>query len=141
MVSLARVQKLEAQMAILLHHIHPLMQRFIGEAKERLERKMVQHTVRKITEIPHHSDTFELRVLARLAPLVDMSTLQDAVESLRADIDMILEARVPESEAPFAVPAEDRVMAVLFATFENQPPLPREHAKRRKGREEDDARA
>ena len=54
---------------------------------------------------------------------------------------MILEARVPEFEAPCVEPAEDRVMAVLFATFENQPPLPREHAKRRKGREEDDARA
>ena len=80
-------------------------------------------------------------MIARLAPQVDVLTLQAAVESLRADIDMILEARVPESEAPFAVPAEDIVMAALFATSENQPPLPREHAKRRKGREEDDARA
>ena len=63
-------------------------------------------------------------MIARPAPQVDVLALQATVESLRADIDMILEARVPESEAPFAVPAEDRVMAVLFATFENQPPLP-----------------
>ena len=47
-------------------------------------------------------DAFELRVLARPSPQVDVLTLVAAVESLRADIDMILEARVPESEAPSA---------------------------------------
>ena len=69
-----------------------------------------------------------------------MSTLQTAVESLRADIDMILEARVPEYEAPSAKPAEDTVMATLFATSEIPPPPAREHAKRRRGQEEDEAR-
>ena len=49
LVPLARVQKLEAQMATLLHHIQPWMQRSIDEAKEHLERRMVQHTERKIT--------------------------------------------------------------------------------------------
>ena len=43
LVPLARVQKLEAQMATLLHHIQPWMQRSITEAEERLERRMVQH--------------------------------------------------------------------------------------------------
>ncbi|TMW99987.1 hypothetical protein EJD97_001564 [Solanum chilense] len=75
LVPLARVQKLEAHMATLLHHIQPWMQ------------------------------------------------------------------RVPESESPSAEPAEDTVMAALFATFEIPPPPPREHAKRRKVREEDEARA
>ena len=73
------------------------MQRFIPEAEERLERRMVQHTKRKISEVHQRFDAFELRVLARPAPLVDLSTLQAAVESLRANIDMILEVRVPES--------------------------------------------
>ena len=41
LVPLAGVQKLEAQMATLLHHIQPLMQRSITEAEERLEWKMV----------------------------------------------------------------------------------------------------
>ena len=103
-------------MATLLHHIQPWMQRSITEAEERLERKMVQHTERKITEIHQHLDAFELRVLARPAPQVDVSTLQATVESLRADIDMILETRVPECEAPSAEPAEDTVMAALFST-------------------------
>ena len=42
LVPLARVQKLEAQMATLLHHIQPWIQRSITEEEERLERKMVQ---------------------------------------------------------------------------------------------------
>ena len=54
---------------------------------------------------------------------------------------MILKARVLESEAPSAEPAEDTVMATLFATFEIPPPPPREHAKRSRGHEEDEARA
>ena len=70
-----------------------------------------------------------------------MSTLQAAVESLRADIDMILEARVPESDSSFIEPAEDIVFVALVATSEILPPPPREHAKRHKGREEDEARA
>ena len=84
---------------------------------------------------------FGVAVLARTAPQVDVLTLQASVESLRADIDMILEARVPESEAPSAYPAEDIVMAAFFATSEIPPPPPPEHAKRHKGREEDEAKA
>ena len=128
-------------MATLLHHIQPWMQRSIAEAEERLERRMVQHTERKIAEVHQRLDAFELRVLARPAPQVDVSTLQAAVESLRADIDMILESWVPESEAPSAEPAEDTVMAAFFSTSEIPPPPPREHAKRRRGREEDEARS
>ena len=70
-----------------------------------------------------------------------MSTLQAAVDSLRVDIDMILESMVPESEAPYLEHAEDTVMATLFAPSEIPPPPPREHAKRRRGRAEDEARA
>ena len=70
---------------------------------------------------------------------MDVSILQAAVDNLRTDIDMILEARVPESEAPSAEPAEDTVMVALFTISEIPQPLPREHAKRRRGREEDEA--
>lgn len=58
-----------------------------------------------------------------------------------ADIDMIIEARVPESEAPSAEPAEDTVLVALFVNLEIPPPPPREHAKRHRGQEEDEARA
>ena len=46
-----------------------------------------------------------------------------------------------ESEAPFVEPAEDTVLAALFATSEIPPPPPREHANRSRGLAEDDARA
>ena len=72
---------------------------------------------------------------------MDVSTLQAAVYSLRADIDTIREARVPESEAPSVEPAEDTVLAALFTTSEIPPPPPRESAKRSRGRAEDEARA
>ena len=71
---------------------------------------------------------------------MDVSTLQAAVDSLRADIDTILEARVPDSETPSVEPAEDTVLAALFTT-EIPPPPPRESAKRRRGQAEDEARA
>ena len=53
----------------------------------------------------------------------------------------MLKARVPESEAPSIEPADDTMLAAIFATSEIPPPLPREHAKRRRGREEDEARS
>ena len=55
---------------------------------------------------------------------MDVSTLQAAIDSLHTDINMIVEARVPESEAPSVEPADDTVMAALFATSEIPPPPP-----------------
>ena len=97
-------------MAKLLHHIQPWIQKSITESEERLERKMVQYTERKIAEVNQRLDAFELRVLARPSPPVDVSTLQAAVDSLRADIDTSLESRVPEPEAPSVDPVEDTVL-------------------------------
>ena len=50
-------------MATLLHHIQQWMQKSITESKERLERKMVLYTERKIAEVHQRLDAFELRVL------------------------------------------------------------------------------
>ena len=94
---------------------------------------MQQFTERKIAEVNQRLETFELRVLARPAPPVDVSTLQAAVDNLRADIDTILEARVSESEAPSVEPAEDTVLAALFTISEIPPPPHQESAKRRRG--------
>ena len=47
---------------------------------------------------------------------------------------------MPESESPYVEPTEDTVLAALFATSEIPPPSPREHAKRRRVRAEDEAR-
>ena len=69
-------------MDTLLHHIKPWMKRSICETEERLESKMVQHTKRMIVVVDQRLDIFELQVLSRPAPQVDVSTLQAVVESL-----------------------------------------------------------
>ena len=107
-----------------MHHIQPWMQKSITEPEERLERKVQQFTERKITDVNQRLDAFELRVLARPAPPMDVSTLQAAVDSLRADIDTILEARVPEFEAPSVELAEDTVLAALFYYFRHSTTSP-----------------
>ena len=69
-------------------------------------------------------DTFELRVLARTTPTINLTTLQSAVASLRADVDAILDARVPEPEATPAEPVEDTMLAALIKTTTAPPPPP-----------------
>ena len=66
------------------------MLRFIVEEEECLERKMAQHTKRKVMMVNQHLDAFGMRVLALPAPTVDVTDLQAAVESLRYDLDTIL---------------------------------------------------
>ena len=90
-----------------------------------MERKMQ----RKIAKVNQRLDAFELKVLAPQDPPVDVSTLQAAVASLRADIDTILAARVSESVEP----AEDTILAALFPTPDIPPSSPRESAKRWRG--------
>ena len=128
-------------MATLLHHIQPWIQRSITEIEERLEQKMVPHTERKIAEVHQRLDVFESRVLAWPNRPVDVSNLQAAVDSLRADINTILEAKVRESKDNSVEPADYTVLAAIFATSKIPPPPPREHAKGRRGRSEDEARA
>lgn len=103
-------------MSTLLHHIHPSRQRSIAEAKKRIERKMAQHIERLIMDVHQPLDAFELWFLARPAPTVDLTTLQDDVENLRADLDNILEVRALESVAPSANPTEYTLLVALLST-------------------------
>ncbi|KAG5609557.1 hypothetical protein H5410_020838 [Solanum commersonii] len=59
-VPLARVQKLEAQMAKLLHHIQSWMQKLIAKSEARMERKMEGMMDRKIQAVNKRLDAFEL---------------------------------------------------------------------------------
>ena len=68
---------------------------------------------------------------------MDPTALQDAVESLRAYLDTILEARVPEAEAPSTERAEDTVLDALLSTAIALEPSPRERYKRHRTRDED----
>ncbi|KAG5586154.1 hypothetical protein H5410_046588 [Solanum commersonii] len=91
-VSLARVQKLEAQMATLLHHIQPWMQKSIAKSEARVERLIEGMMDRKLQAVNNRLDAFELRVLERPAPAIDLSTLQADIASLRSDVETILDA-------------------------------------------------
>lgn len=117
-------------MDIFLQNIHPLIQRYIAEVEERLERKMGQHNKRKVMDVQHQLDTFELWFIARPAPIVDVTAPQAALESLRSDLDTILEAPLLESEARSLEPFEDTVLADFLSTTTVPQPQPGEHAKR-----------
>lgn len=110
-------------MVILLHHIQPWIQRSIAEAFDRIEKKISQQTERKIRAGHQRLDAFELRVLARLAPTIALTILQDVMASLRAYVDSILDVRVHETEDTPAKLAEHTVLSALFQNTV-APPLP-----------------
>ena len=65
---------------------------------------------------------------------MNLTTLQAVMESLRADLDTIM-------EAPSGEPVEDTVLVAILSTTIVPPPPPRDHAKRQRVREEDESRA
>ncbi|XP_027771477.1 uncharacterized protein LOC114076530 [Solanum pennellii] len=115
------------------------MQKSIAESEDQIEKRIAKEITRQILAVHQRLDAFELRVLARPAPTIDLTTLQAAVASLRADVDAILDAWVPKTEATHAESADDMVFAALFQTTAAPPPPPREHAKRHRTREGDEA--
>uniref|UniRef100_M1DLL2 Integrase core domain containing protein n=1 Tax=Solanum tuberosum TaxID=4113 RepID=M1DLL2_SOLTU len=114
-VLLARVQKLEAQMATLLHHIQPWMQKSIDESEARMERMMDGMMDRKVQAVNKRLDAFELRVLERSAPVIDLSALQAELASLRTDVDAILAAPSVEPQVAPTALADDTVLDALFS--------------------------
>uniref|UniRef100_M1DTS8 Integrase core domain containing protein n=1 Tax=Solanum tuberosum TaxID=4113 RepID=M1DTS8_SOLTU len=88
-VLLTRAQKLEAQMATLLHHIQPWMQKSIAEFEARIERRMEGMLDRKIQETE--------------------------LASLQADVDAILATSTVEPKAAPTVLADDTVLDALFS--------------------------
>uniref|UniRef100_M1DYJ6 Integrase core domain containing protein n=1 Tax=Solanum tuberosum TaxID=4113 RepID=M1DYJ6_SOLTU len=114
-VPFARVQKLEAQMATLLHHIQPWMQKSIAESEARMERRMEGMIDQKVEAVNKRLDAFELRVLERSAPATDLSALQADLASLRTDLDAILAAPAVETQATPTTLTDDTVLDSLFS--------------------------
>uniref|UniRef100_M1E0M3 Integrase core domain containing protein n=1 Tax=Solanum tuberosum TaxID=4113 RepID=M1E0M3_SOLTU len=84
-VPLARVLKLETQMATLMQHMRPWMQQFVEESEACMEQMMD----RKIQVVHKRLDAFELRVLERPASSVDITTFQTELARLRSDVDVV----------------------------------------------------
>lgn len=85
-------------MDTLLHHIQPSIQKSIVEAKDLIEKRRDHVRERNIQEVHQLLDAFEQRVLTSPAPSIDLTTLRDAVASLRVDADSILEMRGPDPQ-------------------------------------------
>uniref|UniRef100_M1DEQ1 Integrase core domain containing protein n=1 Tax=Solanum tuberosum TaxID=4113 RepID=M1DEQ1_SOLTU len=68
----------------------------------------------KVQAVNKRMDAFELRVLKRPGPTIDVTTFQDDLASLRADVAALLapDTKVPES-AP-AVLEDEMVMTTMF---------------------------
>uniref|UniRef100_M1DGP2 Integrase core domain containing protein n=1 Tax=Solanum tuberosum TaxID=4113 RepID=M1DGP2_SOLTU len=98
-VPLARVHKLEAQLATLLHHIQPWMQKSIAESEARMERRMEG-------------------IMDGKADLA----------SLRTDVDAILAAPSVETQAAPTTLDDDTVLDALFSGTAEEGPAPT-HAK------------
>ncbi|KAG5579965.1 hypothetical protein H5410_050592 [Solanum commersonii] len=88
-VPLARVQKLEAQMATLLHHIQPWMQKLIAESEARVERRMEDMMDRKVQAVNNRLDGLN-RVLGDRPG--HRSLRCGDIASLRSDVEVILAA-------------------------------------------------
>lgn len=84
---------------------------------------------RMIKVVHQHLDAFDVLVLARPAPTIDLTTFQEVVGGLQADVESIMEMRGPEPETSPVELAEDIVLVVVLTT-PTTPPEPREHAKR-----------
>ena len=72
----------------------------------------------------------EFRVLARPAPTIYLTTLQEYVDSMRAHLDSILEIRVPELDSAPVELADVKVLTVMFTTTTTLFHAPRERVKR-----------
>lgn len=93
LIPLAPVQKFEAQMATLVHHMQSCMQKSIDEVEEHIEKRVAQQIEQKIQAVPECLNAFELCVPSSPAPMIHLTTLHEAAGSLYADVDAILNMR------------------------------------------------
>uniref|UniRef100_M1E150 Integrase core domain containing protein n=1 Tax=Solanum tuberosum TaxID=4113 RepID=M1E150_SOLTU len=114
-VPLARVHKFKAQMATLLHHIQPWMQKSIDEYEARMERRMEGMMDRKVQAVNKRLDAFELRALELSAPAIDLSSLQAELASVRTEVDAILVAPTVEPQDTPTALADNTVLDALFS--------------------------
>ncbi|KAK4707335.1 hypothetical protein R3W88_033109 [Solanum pinnatisectum] len=94
-------------MATLLQHVRPWMQHVIAEFEARVEEWM-EHTIdQKVHAVQKRLDAFELRVLERLALTVDVTTLKKELESLCADVAVLLTPPETELESASTASVDD----------------------------------
>uniref|UniRef100_M1DV43 Integrase core domain containing protein n=1 Tax=Solanum tuberosum TaxID=4113 RepID=M1DV43_SOLTU len=70
---------------------------------------------RKVHAVNKHLDAFELRVLDRPAPIIDLSSFQSELASHRAKVHAILATPTVEPQATPTTLADETVLDVLFS--------------------------
>lgn len=106
------------------------MQKSTFEDEDRIEKKVDQQSERNIKDVHQHLNAFQLRVFVRPSPTIVLTTLQAVVLSLGADVDAMLDVRVPEPKSAPVELKEDTMFVALFITTTTLPPHPHQFAKR-----------
>uniref|UniRef100_M1DZ41 Integrase core domain containing protein n=1 Tax=Solanum tuberosum TaxID=4113 RepID=M1DZ41_SOLTU len=104
-----------------------------------MEKRMEIMMDQKVQAVHKRLDAFKLRVLARLAPVTNFSSIRTKLDSLWADIDCIPVAPTNEPESRPTALADDIVLDALFRedTYE-QPEPTRARGKRHHSSENSD---
>uniref|UniRef100_M1DVL8 Integrase core domain containing protein n=1 Tax=Solanum tuberosum TaxID=4113 RepID=M1DVL8_SOLTU len=89
-----------------------------------MERRMEGMMDRKIQAVNKRLDAFELRVLERPTPTIDLSSFQSKLASLRANVNAILATPTVEPQATPIVLADDTVLNALFSGTTEEGPEP-----------------
>ncbi|KAG5610118.1 hypothetical protein H5410_021399 [Solanum commersonii] len=79
---------------------------------------------RKVQDVNKSLDAFELRVLKRPAPAIDLSSFQAELSSLWDDIDAILSTPTVELQSAPTALADDTVLDALFTGTAEEKPAP-----------------
>uniref|UniRef100_M1DK06 Integrase core domain containing protein n=1 Tax=Solanum tuberosum TaxID=4113 RepID=M1DK06_SOLTU len=93
------------------------MQLAMEESEARIEQRVEHMMDQKVQAVHKHLDAFELRVLERPTPTVDLTILQKKIENLRADITglLVTPETEPESESARMAPVDNTVVTALFS--------------------------
>uniref|UniRef100_M1DPU4 Integrase core domain containing protein n=1 Tax=Solanum tuberosum TaxID=4113 RepID=M1DPU4_SOLTU len=86
-----------------------------SSSQAKMERRMEGMMDRKVQAVNKRLDAFELRVLERSAPAIDLSALQAELANLRTDVDAIIAAPSIEPQVAPTALADDTVLDVLFS--------------------------
>uniref|UniRef100_M1BV32 Integrase core domain containing protein n=1 Tax=Solanum tuberosum TaxID=4113 RepID=M1BV32_SOLTU len=80
-----------------------------------MERRMEGMMDRKIQAVNKCLDSFELRVLEQPAPIINLSSFQSELASLRANVDVILATPTVEPQVAPTALVDDTVLDALFS--------------------------
>ncbi|WMV32672.1 hypothetical protein MTR67_026057, partial [Solanum verrucosum] len=97
-----------------VEHVRPWIQHATEESEAWIE-QWVEHMMdKKVHAVHTHLDAFELKVLERSSPIVDVTTLQKEIESLHKYVTKLLAPPETEPESAPTEQVDDTVLSTLF---------------------------